>query len=130
MNQTLYLVAAAILIPVAWFLLRAAIGNLISMETAGYAYLQQKLKKEGLLQYVPAECVRECTAISIIWIKKIAQLEKSGVSERSRLVDDLDHYGFMLREWIRSNDPFDKPEFQEAKRIFEKYAIPRLEQRK
>ena len=57
-------------------------------------------KKAELLQYVSAECIRECTSESIKHVKRIAGFDGTSKSKGVHLVEQSDLYVFMFREWI------------------------------
>ena len=126
MQTIFYVVGSAVLVAVAWFAFKVYLGLFLPLEKSAYAYLQQTLKKMDIVDHITPSCIRECAEVSANDARRSARLSRNTANMRAEMVSQLNLYADMLHVWIRSNEPFAKPEFEHFKTLFEKHNVQRL----
>jgi len=123
METLAYVAVALVLIPVAWWLIKVALGFALPLETTARAYLGQVLKRMDLFQFVPPGCVDECANDAVAYARRSAKV--FGKNLRTEMVEQLELHADMLRLWVRSDDPFTDSYKEHYRAIFQKYSLPR-----
>jgi len=123
METFAYIAVAIVLIPIAWWLVKVALGFTVPLETTARAYLGQVLKRMGLFQFVPPGCVDECANDAVAFARNSAKY--FGKNLRTETVEQLELHADMLRLWVRSDDPFSDRHKEHYRAIFQKYSLPR-----
>jgi hypothetical protein len=116
------------LLLLAWRVFRSAAGRALPLESIAYKYLVRLLKRRGIHQFVPVDCINECVADSLVEARLYAQiLGKDTRRIRSITVEYLKTDAKMLGLWIRTDTSFDSsPDKTHYKWVFERYCVPRI----